>query len=167
LNPLSNTIVAMLIRMGYVYVLNWNMNTFFRNNSKLRNMFLCVFHKNVLGKDWEHSFIEHDWKHRISKYHHLFKWDVLLNNNINTFYWNNSKLHNILIYVLLSIVTCLTILKITAFLMIFWNVFIHSHGEWSVKCRKDRGNFWNRTIITIIMKIQYFSIHIWLKLLRE
>jgi hypothetical protein len=36
-------------------------------------------------------------------YQHLFKWDILLNNNINTFYWNNSKLHNILIYVLLSI----------------------------------------------------------------
>ena len=30
----------------------------------------------------------------------------------------------------------LTILKITAFLMILWNVFIHSHREWSVKCRE-------------------------------
>ena len=63
-------------------------------------------------------------------------------------------------------VAFLTILKITAFLMIFWNVFIHSHRAWSVKCRKDRRNFWNRTIITIIQKMQYFSIHIWLKLLR-
>jgi hypothetical protein len=61
-------------------------------------------------------------------------------------------------------------LKITALLVIFWNVFIHSHREWAVKCRKDtcldRRNFWNRTIITIIQKIQYFSILIWLKLLR-
>jgi hypothetical protein len=62
-------------------------------------------------------------------------------------------------------VAFLTILKITAFLMIFWNVFIHSHREWAVKCRKERRNFWNRTIITIIQKIQYFSIHMWLKLL--
>jgi hypothetical protein len=31
-------------------------------------------------------------------------------------------------------VTFLTILKITAFLMICWNVFIHFHGEWSMKC---------------------------------
>ena len=65
----------------------------------------------------------------------------------------------------------LTILKITAFLVIFWNVFIHSHREWAVKCRKDtcldRLHFWNRTIIIIIQKIQYFSIHSWLKLLRE
>jgi hypothetical protein len=55
--------------------------------------------------------------------------------------------------------------------VICWNVFIHSHGEWSVKCRKDtcldKLHFWNRTIITIIQKIQYFSIHIWLKLLHE
>jgi hypothetical protein len=103
LNPLSNTIAAILIRMGYVYVLNRNMNTFFWNNSKLRNCLLCVFLKTVISKDWEHSFIEHDWNQRISKYQHLIKWDILLNNNINTFYWNNSKLHNILIYVLLSI----------------------------------------------------------------
>ena len=50
-------------------------------------------------------------------------------------------------------------------------VFIHSHDEWFVKCWKDicldRRNFWNGTIIKIIQKIQYFSIHIWLKLLRE
>ena len=78
-------------------------------------------------------------------------------------------MHNILrnIYYY-QFITCLTILKITALLMIFWNVFIHSHTEWSVKCRKvrclDRRNFWNRTIITIIQKIKYFSIHIWLKL---
>ena len=55
--------------------------------------------------------------------------------------------------------------------MIFWNVFMHSHREWSVKCRKDtcldRLHLWNGTIITIIQKIQYFSVHIWLKLLRE
>jgi hypothetical protein len=28
---------------------------------------LCVFLKTVIGKDWEHSFNEHDCKHRISK----------------------------------------------------------------------------------------------------
>ena len=61
-------------------------------------------------------------------------------------------------------VTFLTILKIIASFMIFWNVFIHFHGQRSVKCRTNRRNFWNRTIITIIQKIQYFSIHIWLKL---
>jgi hypothetical protein len=65
-----------------------------------------------------------------------------------------------------QLVTFLTISKITAFLLIFWNVFIHSHAEWSVKCRERQTNFWNTTIITIIQKIQYFSIHIWLKLLR-
>ena len=56
-------------------------------------------------------------------------------------------------------VTFLTILKIIAFFMIFWNVFIHFHGQRSVKCRTNRRNFWNRTIITIIQKIQYFSMH--------
>ena len=100
---LSTTIFVILIRMGCIYVLNRNKNTLDWNNSKLRNILLCVFLKTVISKDWEHSFIENDWKHRISKYQHLFKWDILLNNNINTFYWNNSKLHNILIYVLLSI----------------------------------------------------------------
>jgi hypothetical protein len=57
----------------------------------------------VIGKDWEHLFIEHELKHRISKELHLLKWGVLLYNNIHAFYCNNSKLHNILIYVLLSI----------------------------------------------------------------
>ena len=70
--------------------------------------------------------------------------------------------------VVVTLVIYVIILKITALLMIFWNVFIHSHTEWSVKCRKvrclDRRNFWNRTIITIIQKIKYFSIHIWLKI---
>ena len=65
-----------------------------------------------------------------------------------------------------QLVTFLAILKITAFLMIFWNVFIHSHGEWSERYRETQRNFGNRMIITIIQKIQYFSIHIWLKLLR-
>jgi hypothetical protein len=37
-------------------------------NSKLRNMLLCVLLQTVTGKDWDHSFIEPDWKHRISKY---------------------------------------------------------------------------------------------------
>jgi hypothetical protein len=60
------------------------MNTFFWSNSKLPNILLCVFLKTVISKYWEHSFIEHDWKHRISKYQHLFKWDILLNNNIKT-----------------------------------------------------------------------------------
>ena len=49
-------------------------------------MFVCVFLKTVIGKDWEHSFIEHELKHRISKELHLLKWDVLLNNNIHAFY---------------------------------------------------------------------------------
>jgi hypothetical protein len=40
LNPLSNTIVAMLIRMGYVYVLNWNMNTFFETTP---NYAICYY----------------------------------------------------------------------------------------------------------------------------
>ena len=31
-------------------------------------MLLCVLLKIVIGKDWEYSFIEPDWKHRISKY---------------------------------------------------------------------------------------------------
>ena len=55
-------------------------------------------------------------------------------------------------------VRILTILKITALLMIFLNVFIHSHDEWFVKCWKvtclDRLNFWNRTIIEITQKIR-------------
>jgi hypothetical protein len=37
-------------------------------NSKLRNMLLCVLLQTVIGKVWELSFIETDWKHRISKY---------------------------------------------------------------------------------------------------
>jgi hypothetical protein len=40
-----------------------------------------------------------------------------------------------------QLVTFLTILKITAFLMIFWNVFIHSHAEWSVKCRERQTKY--------------------------
>ena len=31
-------------------------------------MLLCVLLQTVTGKDWDHSFIEPDWKHRISKY---------------------------------------------------------------------------------------------------
>ena len=31
-------------------------------------MLLCALLKTVIGKDWEHSFIEPDWKLRISKY---------------------------------------------------------------------------------------------------
>ena len=31
-------------------------------------MLLCVLLQTVIGKDWEHSFIEPDWKLRISKY---------------------------------------------------------------------------------------------------
>jgi hypothetical protein len=166
LNPLSNTIFAILIRIGCVYVLNRNMNTFYWNNSKLRNILQCVFLKTVIGKDWEYSFIEHDLKH------------VFLNSYI---YWNGMFFLTIIcIYFIettqkytifwymdcYQFVTFLTILKITAFLMIFWNVFIHSHGEWSERYRETQRNFGNRMIITIIQKIQYFSIHIWLKLLR-
>jgi hypothetical protein len=40
-----------------------------------------------------------------------------------------------------QLVTFLTILRITAFLMIFWNVFIHSHAERSVKCRERQTKF--------------------------
>jgi hypothetical protein len=29
---------------------------------------LCVLLPTVIGKDWEHAFIEPYWKHRISKY---------------------------------------------------------------------------------------------------
>jgi hypothetical protein len=43
-------------------------NMLLKGNSKLRNMLLCVLLKTVIGKNWEHSFIEPDWKHRISKY---------------------------------------------------------------------------------------------------
>ena len=41
-----------------------------KTNSKLqiRNKLVCVLLQTVIGKDWEHSFIEPDWKHRISKY---------------------------------------------------------------------------------------------------
>jgi hypothetical protein len=31
-------------------------------------MLLCVLLQTVIGKDWEHAFIEPYWKHRISKY---------------------------------------------------------------------------------------------------
>jgi hypothetical protein len=31
-------------------------------------MLLCVLLQTAIGKDWGHSFIEPDWKHRISKY---------------------------------------------------------------------------------------------------
>ena len=31
-------------------------------------MLLCVLLQTVTGTDWDHSFIEPDWKHRISKY---------------------------------------------------------------------------------------------------
>ena len=31
-------------------------------------MLLCALLRTVIGKDWEHSFIDPDWKHRISKY---------------------------------------------------------------------------------------------------
>ena len=31
-------------------------------------MLLCVLLQTAIGKDWEHSYIEPDWKHRISKY---------------------------------------------------------------------------------------------------
>ena len=31
-------------------------------------MLLYVLLQTVIGKDWEHAFIEHYWKHRISKY---------------------------------------------------------------------------------------------------
>ena len=144
------------------------MNTFYWNNSKFRNMFLCVFLKTVIGSI--HS-LNMNWN------------TVFLNSYI---YWNGmffltiiyihfietTQNYTILWYMYYYLlVTFLTILKITAFLMIFWNVYIDSHIEWSVKCTKvtclDRRNFWNRTIITIIQKIQYFSTHIWLKLLRE
>jgi hypothetical protein len=37
-----------------------------KKKSKLRNI-LCVLLKTVIGKDWEHLFIEPDLKHRISK----------------------------------------------------------------------------------------------------
>ena len=30
-------------------------------------MLICVLLATVIGKDWEHSFIEPDLKHRISK----------------------------------------------------------------------------------------------------
>jgi hypothetical protein len=37
-----------------------------KKKSKLRYI-LCVLLKTVIGKDWEHLFIEPDLKHRISK----------------------------------------------------------------------------------------------------
>ena len=37
-----------------------------KKKSKLTNI-LCVLLKTVIGKDWEHLFIEPDLKHRISK----------------------------------------------------------------------------------------------------
>ena len=158
--------------MGFVYDLNRNMNTFYWNNSKLRNILRCVFLKTVIGKDWEHSFIEHDWKHVFINSYIYLNGLFFLTIILIPFIEKKSKLPNILINIYhYQFVTFLTILKITALLMIFWNVFIHSHTEWSVKCWKvrclDRRNSWNRTIITIIQKIQYFSIHMWLKLLCE
>jgi hypothetical protein len=68
-----------------------------------------------------------------------------------------------------QLVTFLTILKITAFLVIFWNVFIHFHAEWSVKCRERRTKFLKFLKYNDNYNYpedQYFSIHIWLKLLR-
>ena len=34
--------------------------------SKLRNILLCIA-QDLIGNDWEHSFIEPDLKHHISK----------------------------------------------------------------------------------------------------
>jgi hypothetical protein len=39
------------------------MNTFYWNNSKLRNILLCVLLKTVMCKYWQDSFIEPDLKH--------------------------------------------------------------------------------------------------------
>jgi hypothetical protein len=39
-----------------------------KTNSKLRNILLCVWLQTVIGKVWQLSFIETDWKQPISKY---------------------------------------------------------------------------------------------------
>ena len=127
--------------MVYVYVLNRNMNTFYWNNSKFRNIFY-VYSLRL-------------WLVKIRSIHSLnMNWNtVFLNSYI---YWNGMFFLTIIcIYFIettqnctifwymyfYQLVTFLTILKITAFLVIFWNVFIHSHGEWSVKCRERQTKF--------------------------
>jgi hypothetical protein len=52
------------------------------------------------------------------------------------------------------------------FSRLYWIPKLHNNPYRKDTCL-DRLHFWNRTIITIIQEIQYFSIHIWLKLLRE
>jgi hypothetical protein len=64
--PLCFLFFDIRIRIAPLYFLNRNMNTFYWNNSKLRNMLLCVLLNTIIGKDWEHSFVEPDLKHRIS-----------------------------------------------------------------------------------------------------
>ena len=69
LNPLSNTVflnsytnnngLCIFSEQEYEYIL-------LKKKSKLRYI-LCVLLKTVIGKDWEHLFIEPDLKHRISK----------------------------------------------------------------------------------------------------
>ena len=154
--------------MSCVDVLNRTMNTFYWNNSKLRTIFLlCVFLMTVIGKDWENSFIEHDWKH-VFLNSYIYSNGMLFLTIILIHLIETTQNYTIFWYLYYyQFVSFLTILKIFAFFMICLNVFIHSHSEWTVKCRKYKRNFWNRTIITIIQKIQYFSIDIWLKLLHE
>jgi hypothetical protein len=71
INKFSQT----LLITQYLYVWLWwskllnfvvEMNTFYWNNSKLRNTLQCVLLNTVIGKYWDHSFVEPDLKHRIS-----------------------------------------------------------------------------------------------------
>jgi hypothetical protein len=139
LNRLSNTMFAILIRMSRVYVLNRTMNTFYWNNSKLRTIFLlCVFLMTVIVKDWENSFIEHDWKH-VFLNSYIYSNAMLFLTIILIHLIETTQNYTIFWYLYYyQFVSFLTILKLIAFFMIFWNVFILFRGERSVKCRKDR-----------------------------
>ena len=139
MNRLSNTMFAILIRMSRVYVLNRTMNTFYWNNSKLRTIFLlCVFLMTVIVKDWENSFIEHDWKH-VFLNSYIYSNAMLFLTIILIHLIETTQNYTIFWYLYYyQFVSFLTILKLIAFFMIFWNVFILFRGERSVKCRKDR-----------------------------
>ena len=134
-------------------VLNRNMNTFYWNNSTLRTILLCVFNKTVICKYWEHSFIKHYWNHVfLNSYIYangMFFLAIIVIHFIET-----TKNYTIFWLCIITICNVPYHFEDNAFFMIFWNVFIHSLGEWSEKCRKDRRNLFinsnGRLFLTII-----------------
>ena len=53
--------------MGCVFYSEQEYEYILLKQLQITQYFQCVFLKTVIGKDWEHSFIEPDLKHRISK----------------------------------------------------------------------------------------------------